>query len=128
MRKDFLNFLAAEGTIPADRLDDLGAVLRNAPEPIGRIAFSYGMISGSDIDLVLDEQQRDYRRFGEIATSMGMLTREQVEMLLRVQAFRSATEATEALGLAGVCSLEDAIQQLGRFLTQVSLTSVCSTD
>jgi len=53
MRKEFLDFLAAGGTIPPDRLDDLGTVLRTAPEPIGRIAFSHGMITGSDIDLVL---------------------------------------------------------------------------
>jgi|GEM_PF-5606191 len=58
---------------------------------------------------------------------MGMLTRVQVEMLLRIQRLRSATEAAEALGLSGVCSLDETIIQLGRFLSLPSQTPVCPT-
>jgi hypothetical protein len=115
MRKAFLEFLVAEGIVPAGRLEDISALLRGAREPIGSIAFSFGMITGGDIDVVLDKQRKDYRPFGEIAMEMGMLTRYQVEALLRVQEMRGATETAEALALSGICSIEDVTAQLGRF-------------
>jgi hypothetical protein len=117
MRKAFLDFLIDEGVLAADRLNDLKAVLRGAPEPIGGIAFSYGMITGGDIDTILDEQRRNYRPFGEIAMGLGMLTRTQVDSLLRVQEMRAAVETAEALALAGVCSMDDIMSHLGRFFT-----------
>ncbi len=116
MRKAFLEYLASEGIISTDVADNLQGLLRGVPEPIGSIAFSYGMITGSDIDVILDEQRRDYRPFGEIAMEMGMLRREQVETLLRVQQVRGATDTAEALALSGVCSLEDTLKHLSQFL------------
>ena len=48
MRRAFLEFLADDGMVPADRIEELWNMLRSAPEPIGSIAFSHGMIT--DID------------------------------------------------------------------------------
>lgn len=115
MRRAFLEFLAAKGAVPADRVDELWNMLRSAPEPIGSIAFSHGMITGGDIDVILDEQRRRYRPFGEIAMEMGMLRREQVEALLLVQQMRAAVETAEALALSGFCSVEEVRSELGRF-------------
>lgn len=116
MRKAFLDFLASEGVIATDRVEQIRGLLRGVPEPIGSIAFSYGMITGADIDDILDEQQRDYRPFGEIAISKNLLTRQQVDTLLGVQRIRATTECAEALTLSGVCPIEDIMPKLGEFL------------
>ena len=126
MRKAFLEFLAAEGIITDDVADNLQSLLRGVPEPIGSIAFSYGMITTNDIDVILDEQRKDYRPFGEIAMDMGMLRREQVETLLRIQQVRGATDTAEALALSGVCSVEETLKHLSRFLTSDTMQPVVS--
>jgi len=117
MRRSFLEHLSAEGVLPDGRVDEIRELLRTTPEPIGAIAFSYGMLTGADIDIVLDEQRGSRRRFGEIAVSHGILTEAQVVTLLRIQKLRAAAEVAEALSLSGVCEFEDAVFQLGRFLT-----------
>jgi hypothetical protein len=118
MRKAFLEFLAAEGLVPPGRLKHIQNLLRGSPEQIGSIAFSYGMIRGDDIDVILDEQRTNYRPFGEIAISKGLLTYEQVATLLGVQQLRAATETAEALVLSGVCPIEQVTSQLSRFLAE----------
>ena len=117
MRSSFLEFLIDEGLIPQDRQNQVRDLLRRAPEPIGAIAFSYGMITGGDVDSILDEQRLSKKPFGEIAVSMGLLTERQVEVLLRVQKMRAATEVAEALMLAGLCPIEQVMAQLGRYLS-----------
>jgi hypothetical protein len=99
-------------------LKAVASLLRGTPEQIGSIAFSYGLLTGADIDLILDEQRTNYRPFGEIAISKGLLTREQVETLLGVQRLRAATEVAEALVLSGLCSMEEVMSQLSRFLAR----------
>ncbi len=118
MRKAFFEFLVAEGVLAPTELDRVQDMLRAAPEPIGSIAFGYGMITGTDIDTILDEQRTDYRPFGEIAIAKRLLTREQVEILLGIQLIRAATEIGEALVLAGICSMERIMPLLGQFLSQ----------
>ena len=125
MRKEFLEHLAATGVVPPESLDDLRDVLRGAREPIGAIAFKYGMITGSDIDLVLEEQRHSYRRFGEIAMSLGMLTRAQVEALVQIQQLRLAIETAEALALSSVCSLDRVMAELGTFLARQEVPAAC---
>ena len=120
MRKAFIEYLTSEGVIICPPADKLNTMLRRAPEPIGAIAFSYGMLTGGDIDRVLDEQRGSHEPFGEIAMKCGMLTREQVEALLRVQEMRAATEIAEALALSGHVPAEDICAHLGKFLMDYS--------
>ena len=87
-------------------------------------AFSYGMINGGDIDLILDEQSKNYRPFGEIAMSMGMLTHEQVDGLHQVQQMRATVEVAEALALSGVCPTDQIMTQLGRFFSRQEVSPV----
>ena len=123
MRKAFLEFLTNEGTFPVEELDDIRTLLRVAPEPIGAIAFRYGMLSAADIDRILDEQRANRRPFGEIARQMGMLREDQLQTLLSVQRMRAATEVTEALALAGLFPVEEIVPLLGRFLSQASVSA-----
>ena len=126
MRKAFLEFLVTAGSIPPERLNHIQSLLRGVPEPIGSIAFSYGMITGGDIDDILDEQQTDHRPFGEIAITKRLLTRDQVETLLGVQRMRAATETAEALALSGMCPMEQVMKLLGRFLSQCQNSILCT--
>ncbi len=115
MRKAFLEYLADQNVIQTEQIEGLSHLLRGAPEPIGSIAFSYGMITGGDIDVILDEQRKNYRPFGEIAMEMGMLTRSQLDALLHVQQMRGATETAEALALSGACPVDELLAMLGKF-------------
>jgi hypothetical protein len=126
MRTAFLDFLAAEGVIAPEQMDQIQSLLRAVPEPIGSIAFSYGMTTGNDIDAILDDQRTLHRPFGEIAVSRGILTQQQVETLLGIQRMRAVTEVAEALALAGVCPMEEVVTQLGRFLSKYQDTILCS--
>jgi hypothetical protein len=128
MRTAFLNFLAAEGVIGSERLDQMEGLLHAAPEPIGSIAFSYGMITGRDIDAILDDQRGRHRPFGEIAVSKGLLAPEQIETLLLIQQTRAATSVAEALALASVCPLGQVSRQLGRFLSNHQESIRCAND
>ncbi len=116
MRREFVEYLISESVVPESASENLRDLVRGAPEPIGSLAFKYGMITGADIDLVLDEQRKSHRPFGEIAKNLGLLTRTQVQGLLRIQQLRSATEIAEALALSGVSSIEELVPALGRFL------------
>ncbi|MFH1418333.1 MAG: hypothetical protein ABII12_08630 [Planctomycetota bacterium] len=127
MRKAFLDFLAAEGVVPPDRLENLQNLLRGAPEPIGCIAFSYGMVVGGDVDQILDEQRRTYRPFGEIAMRLGMLSRTQIDALLKVQSIRGAIETVEALTLSDLCPIDELMAQLGRFLLRQAENLPCES-
>ncbi len=124
MRKAFVEYLVAQGVLPPTGAGSLRNLLRGAPEPIGSIAFSYGMITGPDIDTILDEQRESHSPFGEIARKMGMLTRAQIQTLLRIQEVRAATEIAEALALSGHCSTDDIVAHLAQFLSKKSGTPV----
>ncbi|MEW6250799.1 MAG: hypothetical protein AB1716_09135 [Planctomycetota bacterium] len=118
MREAFLRYLLAVGLLPPNRIDRLREALRAAPEPVGAIAYRYGMIAGFDIDAILDEQRHQRRPFGEIAIDKGLLTQAQVDTLLAVQRLRAATEVAEALALAGLVPVEELVQHLGHFLSE----------
>jgi len=125
MRKAFLEFLVGRGSLAPQQVEQVRSILRGAPEPIGSIAFSYGMISGGDIDDILDEQQFSREPFGEIAIRKGLLTREQLETLLGVQQMRAATETAEALALSGLLPMDEVTRLLGRFLSECYGSAVC---
>lgn len=123
MRRAFLKYLADQNTISPERIDVLEQAVRTAAEPIGAIAFSYGMINGPDIDEVLDEQRAAHRPFGEIAVEKGLLTQDQVDALLQVQQVRAASVIAEALILSGECPGNEIVSQLGRFLSNLHKTA-----
>jgi len=87
-------------------------------EPIGMIAVSHGLISPTEIDIILDRQRATQEKFGEAAVALGMLTPEQVDILIKLQEFRSSAEIAEALALSGTLTIEDAARYLGAFLVR----------
>ncbi len=117
MMQEFLAFVAQRGLLSREQLEYVRSQLRRAPEPIGMLAFRHGMISGADIDRILDAQRTDGRVFGELAVEMGILTPAQVDALLGIQRCLSAVEVAEALALSGLVPVADIMTILGEFLT-----------
>ncbi|MFH1745422.1 MAG: hypothetical protein ABIG44_00090 [Planctomycetota bacterium] len=122
MREAFLKYLISEGVLGTSQNVAIQNSRRCAPEPIGSIAFSYGLINGGHIDAILGEQRKEYRSFGELAVDRGMLTPEQVQNLLMVQRMRTATETAETFVLSGMYPVNKLVWQLGNFLAEHSDT------
>lgn len=116
MHDDFLHYLKAEGVLPADQTQWAQHPRRQPAEPIGSIAFSHGLLTGEDVDRILDRQRHSRRPFGEIAVEMGILDHRQIDRLLEIQKLRSTIAMAEAIILTGVCPPEEVISRLGRFL------------
>jgi hypothetical protein len=115
MPHPFVDFLIEREVIPANVAKRLSErqVIR---EPIGMIAASHGILNALQIDKILDRQRGGKDRFGEIAVNLGFLTHEQVQILIKIQEFRTSSEIAEALALSGVLSVEDAGRYLGAYL------------
>jgi len=118
MREAFLQYLLDQGVVEPATLSGLRGAMRMAPEPIGSIAFSFGLLGPGDVELVLDAQRRDYAPFGEIAIREGLLTREQVTQLLYVQQVRAAAGLAEALTLTGHGDLAETMRLFASFLLE----------
>ncbi len=117
MREAFLEYLFDSGVV-AESPAVLRKYLRGVPEPLGSLAFQYGIMYGGDVDLVLARQRDDIRQFGEIAIDLGILTPAQLRSLLRVQQIRQAVEVAEALTLAGYIDEEVVLDMFACFLLE----------
>jgi len=118
VNQPFVEFLIERDLVPAAVGRQLGEKSNFVREPIGMIAVAHGLIQANEIDVILDRQRACNQRFGEIAVELGILSRQQVESLVKIQEFRTSACIAEALALAGVLSCEDAVQYLGAFLVR----------
>lgn len=119
MQHPFIEFLIERDLIPSNVGKRLLEQRNYIREPIGMIAVSHGLLRPNEIDIVLDRQRKcKDQRFGEIAVELGFLTNKQVEILVKVQEFRTSADISEALALSGVLSYEDAARYLGVFLVR----------
>lgn len=116
MRHEFMHYLEKEGVVPSDRPVPTDRGMRKPTEPIGSIAFCHGMLTGADVDQILERQKESRRPFGEIAVEMGILDDWQLDRLLEVQRLRLAFETAEQLILSGACPMADVVNRLGQFL------------
>jgi hypothetical protein len=119
MRDAFIDYLTTQSILTAESCEHLRSTLRGAPEQIGSIAFKYGLVTTDDIDMILDEQHNSHRRFGEIAIEMGILTKPQLNALLKIQQMRVAVEIAEVLALSGTQPVEKILLLLGGFLNRI---------
>lgn len=118
MRNEFIDFLRSHDLVHADDTEQIQTLLNQTQEPIGSIAFCFGMLCSSALDTILDEQGKTHSRFGEVAVKLGILTSDQVDAIIRVQQVRATTEVAEALALTGLCPIDQTMKHLGRFLTE----------
>ncbi len=121
MRNPLIEYLVRHEVIDAEKLAQFKRHWRDAADSIGAIAFRHGVLSGADVDDILDEQVREYRPFGQIARELGRLTEEQVNALLQMQQLRLAMDLLEALVVAQVATAEELVPHFGRFLQECPL-------
>ncbi len=113
----FVEFLSERDAISATIARRL-AGRHYVREPIGMIAVGHGLLNPAQVDLVLDRQRECRDRFGEIAVQLRLLTGEQVDVLVKIQEFRTSCEIAEVLALSHAMTIEDAARHVGAFLTR----------
>ena len=120
MRKEFLEYLAAEYTIHPGALETLESAVSDPKEPIGRVAYSCGLLTAADVERILDHQRQDHQPFGEIAVELGMLTERQLDNVLFIQDLRQVFEVAEATILCETSTRDEAIELMARFLHRIA--------
>jgi len=116
MKAAFAEYLIVTGRVPRDRLELIPRSEWLYREPIGRLAMLHGLLSGVDVEEVLRQQRHNDQRFGEIAIRMGMLTREQLDVLFRGQSIRACLELIEDLALAGILDFNAGLAAVNEFV------------
>jgi len=115
MRREFADYLVEKSLIGEEALQRLANQGWNIRDPIGLLAYSHGLLPAESIDEVLTNQRDLDLRFGETAVRMGLLTGNQVEVLLLMQQYRSAMELAEALALWGEVDFDEVMRALHEF-------------
>jgi hypothetical protein len=121
----FFEYLLTKGVITEDARDLHAGFSPWSREPIGMIAVQHGLIRNNQIDMVLDAQRSSKLRFGDLAVEMNLLSRPQVDRLLKVQSFRIMTDLFEALVLAGLLEYHEALRHLAEFIHQLCDAEPC---
>ena len=114
----FVQFLLSSNQITEAAADQITRWALPYREPIGRIAFEHGLIEARHIDEILSRQCHSDQKFGEIGVEMGLLTGEQVDILLGIQTYRVSASIAEALALMGLLPLRTSIGLLSDFVKQ----------
>lgn len=125
MKAAFADYLVATGRVSSDRLELIPRSEWLHREAIGRLAMLHGLLSGVDVEEVLRHQRNNGQRFGEIAIRMGMLTREQLEVLFRGQSVRACLELIEDLALAGLLDFNAGLLAAAEFVGGLDFSSEC---
>lgn len=115
MRREFADYLSEKGLIGESALQRLADEGWNIRDPIGLLAYAHGLLPAESIDEVLTTQRDLDLRFGETAVQMGLLSSQQVEVLLMVQQYRSAMELAEALALSGEVEFDEVMRAFHEF-------------
>jgi hypothetical protein len=89
-------FLSRELGVPAASLPTPGAWSCTGLT-IGALSLRLNVLTLDQIDVIIDQQATDGKRFGEIASAQGFLNDAQVERLLVLQRLHWAIEQAERL-------------------------------
>jgi len=117
MEMPFLNFLQSTGRLSADEVERISRWAASNREPIGMIAVAHGLITGEQIDEVLDHQRRSGSKFGQIGVELGLLTEKQVQTLLEIQHHRTVMAVLEAMALSESLPLIEGLRAQSEFIT-----------
>lgn len=91
-----------------------------AGDTFGAIALKLNLISMSTIDTILDAQQTEPLRFGELAVKLGELTQKQANAIIEIQRFHRSLETGERLVVTGKLTLPHLLRILADFLAEKS--------
>jgi len=82
-------YLKNKGIITAEQLVAALEVQHDRLTPIGQLAMEEGILSARNVFKVLRcQSDLPHERFGDMAVELGLMTRDQLELLLAVQASR----------------------------------------
>lgn len=126
MKAAFAEYLVVTGRVERDRLELIPRSEWLHRESIGRLAMLHGLLSGVDVEEILRQQRTDDRRFGEIAIRLGMITREQLDVLFRGQSVRACLELIEDLALAGIMDFNLGLAAANEFIGGYDFAVECS--
>ncbi len=126
MRREFADYLMGKGVIGEEALQRLADDGWNIRDPIGLLAYAHGLLPVESIDEVLTTQKDLDLRFGETAVRMGLLSDQQVEVLLLIQQYRSALELGEALALKGELGFDQVMRAFHDFWSEKFQTAQAS--
>lgn len=117
MTSAFAEYLIATGRTTREQLSAAAPEGGISREPIGRLAMLHGLLSPSDIDEILSQQSAQECLFGEIAVRLGMLKREQLDILVRGQSIRACLELVEDLALAGAVDFASGLEAIKEYIS-----------
>jgi hypothetical protein len=89
-----------------------------AGETFGAIALKLNLITMTTIDALIEAQQAEELRFGELAVKLGVLTREQADHVLDIQHFHRSLETGERLVVQGKIALPKLLRILADYLEE----------
>lgn len=102
----------------------LGIAKEDLPEPgdwagsgntLGSLALRMGILSLDQIESIVDLQVSGDQRFGDTAVKLGYLAREQVDLLMHVQALHRCIDLGAPLALSGHAELPEVIALIAEF-------------
>ncbi len=120
MRRLYGEFLVDKGVISVECfLEALNLQMKNRP-PIGQVALEERMITSNELFVILSAMRKvenSHKHFGEVACSLGILTQEQVNILLDIQN-KNCKPIGEILVTMGRVSRETQISLLREFYAE----------
>lgn len=117
MEMPFLSYLRSTGRLSHSDVERISRWAMSNREPIGMIAVAHGLITGEQIDEVLDRQRQSGEKFGQVGIELGLLTEKQVQTLLEIQRQRMVTVVLEALSLSESLPLREGLLAHAEFIT-----------
>lgn len=112
--KFFGQYLLEKGRITSQHLIDALEYQKSVSQPIGALALDHGLLTVDQVKLVLGRQLKSDKRFGELAVSLGLLTQAQVDELLQAQTSHKLLLG-ESLIVKGYISVETLERELKEF-------------
>lgn len=110
-------FLATKLKIAKEDLPQAGD-WAGSGNTLGSLALRMGMLSLDQIETIVELQVNDDARFGDTGVKLGFLTREQVDLLIRVQMLHRCIDLGAPLVVAGDVELSKLIGLLAEFFEE----------
>ena len=123
----FCLYLKNKGLITAEQLVAAIEVQHDKLTPIGQLAIEEGVLSARNVFKVLRcQSDLPHERFGGVAVELGLMTRDQLEQLLTLQASRKPP-LLEILIRQGAVSTAQANEQLAEYRREMEQRNVVIT-
>jgi hypothetical protein len=111
-----LEFLSQRLALPKDRLPQVGE-WAGSGNTIGSIALRMGILDLGQIERVVDGQVSGDSRFGDTAVQLGLLSREQIDLLVQVQDLHRCVDLGAPLVMSGRLEMAEFVALVAEFVS-----------